>query len=87
MARPKPTILLSKDYTEATGIDVLAADSLYAVLYKSQPINVKQRYFCISGHINKYPKSVFTNAAPAENLASKLNEDFETTDFTVAKIL
>ena len=87
MARPKPTILLTKDYSAETGIDVLAAESLYAVLYKSQPINVKQRYFCISGHIKKYPKSVFTNRAPALNLAAKLNEDFETTDFSVKKIL
>jgi hypothetical protein len=87
MARPKPTILLSIDYSTETGIDVLAAESLYAVLYKLQPINVKQRYFCISGAINKYPKSVFTNAAPAENLATKLNIEFNTTDFSVKKIL
>ena len=87
MARPKPQILLSLEYTDSTGIDVLAATNLYAVLYRSQPINLKQRYFCISGVINKYPKSVFASASPAENLAKKLNTEFLCTDFTVAQIL
>jgi hypothetical protein len=87
MSRPPPTILLTKELTDVTGIDVLAATKLYAVLYKNQPINLKQRYFCISGAINKYPKSVFTNAAPAENLAEKLNTEFDTLDFSVRQIL
>jgi hypothetical protein len=87
MARPNAKILLSKDYTQETGIDILSADSLYAVVYKGLPINVKQRYFCISGAINKYPKSVFTNRAPAENLAEKLNTEFGCMDFSAVKIL
>ena len=87
MARPKPTILLSREYTDALGIDVLAATNLYAVLYRSEPINIKQRYFCISSAINKYPKTVFTTAAPAENLADKLNTEFDTLDFSVRQIL
>ena len=87
MSRPKPHVLLSKELTDVTGIDILRATSLYAVLYKLQPINIKQRYFCISGAINKYPKTVFTNRAPAENLAKKLNREFLSEDFTVTKIL
>jgi len=87
MPRPTPTVLLSKQYTEAAGIDVLAATSLYAVLYKLEPINIKQRYYCISGIVNKYPKSVFPSIAPAENLATKLNTEFNTQDFTVKKVL
>jgi hypothetical protein len=87
MPRPTPTILLSKQYTEAQGMDVLAASNLYAVLYKLQPINVKQKYYCISGIINKYAKTVFPSLAPAENLAAKLNTEFNSTDFTVKKVL
>lgn len=87
MPRPKPTILLTKELTDVLGIDVLAATNLYAVLYRSQPINLKQRYFCISGEINKYAKTVFTTAAPARNLADKLNRDFNTLDFSVRQIL
>jgi len=87
MTRPAAKTLLSLDYTEETGIDILAADSLYAVLYLDQPINVKQRYFCITGKLNKYSKSVFPNLAPAKNLALKLNTEFNCQDFKVKKVL
>lgn len=87
MARPGAEILLSKELTDVTGIDILAATNLYAVLYRSQPINLKQRYFCISGAVNKYSKTVFTSCAPARNLADKLNTEFNTLDFSVRQIL
>jgi hypothetical protein len=87
MPRPKPQILLSKDLTQETGIEILAASSLYAVLYQDQPFNIKQRYYSMKSQLNKYPKTVFPNRAPAENLAEKLNEIFHTTDFAVTQIL
>ena len=86
MTRPSAKILLTKDYTNETGIDILAAGSLYAVLYKLQPINIKQRYFCIRGPLNKYNKTVYPSLAPAQNLADKLNTEFNTTEFTVKKV-
>lgn len=87
MSRPKPLILLSKELSDVTGIDILNAVSLYAVLYRSQPINIKHRHFCISGENNKYSRTVFTSCAPAENLAKKLNTEFNTLDFGVRQIL
>jgi len=86
MTRPPAKTLLTLDYTDATGIDILAAGSLYAVLYKLQPINIKQRYYCIRGPLNKYNKTVYPNLKPAQNLADKLNTEFNTTDFTVKKV-
>jgi hypothetical protein len=80
-------MLLTKDYTEETGIDILAAESLYAVLYKLQPINIKQRYFCIKGALNKYSKTVYPSLKSAQNLADKLNKEFDTKDFSVKKVL
>ena len=87
MTRPSAKLLLTKDYTNETGIDILSADSLYAVLYKLQPINIKQRYFCIRGPLNKYSKTVYPGLKSAQNLADKLNKEFSTTDFTVKKVL
>jgi len=55
-------------------------------LYKLQPINIKQRYYCIRGPLNKYSKTVYPNLKPAQNLADKLNTEFNTTDFTVKKV-
>ena len=87
MTRPSAQVLLNKEFTEETGCEILAAKGLYAVLYKLQPINVKLKYYCISGPINKYTKSVYPNLKPAENLAAKLNAEFNTTDFSVKRVL
>jgi len=87
MARPGATILLSTEIDDFTGCDILSATALYAVLYKQQPINVKNRYWSQRGELKKYVRTTYPNQAPAENLAKKLNNDFLTNDFTVAKIL
>lgn len=87
MARPQATILMKKQLSDYLSVEVLAASALYAVVYKSQPFNLKQRYWNARGELIKYPKTTFPNQAPADNLADKLNREFFTTDFTVVKIL
>jgi hypothetical protein len=87
MARPAAKLLLTKEFTNSQGIDVMTACSLYAVLYKDKPITVKQRYYGGMGLVNKYSKTVFPNLAPAENLCTKLNTEFDTLEFSVKKIL
>ncbi len=87
MARPSAEILLSTQLDDFTGCDILAAQGLWAVLYRQQPINLKTSYWGERGEINKYLKVVYPNAKPAENLAKKLNKDFFTTEFTVKKII
>ena len=87
MARPSATILLSTQLDDFNSIEVLSAQGLWAVLYKQQPINLKTLHWTERGELKKYLKVVYPNAAPAENLAKKLNRDFFTTEFTVVKIL
>jgi len=87
MARPGAEILLSRQLDDFTGIEILAAPGVWAVLYRDQPINLKTRYWSERGELNKYLRVVYPNAKPAENLAKKLNRDFFTEDFTVRKIL
>ena len=87
MARPPATILLSTQLDDFTGCDILSAQGLWAVLYRDQPINLKTRYWSERGELNKYLKVVYPNAAPAENLAKKLNQDFLTDEFSVRKII
>ena len=87
MARPGATTLLSRQLDDFTGIDILTAPGVWAVLYKDQPINLKTRYWSERGELKKYLRVVYPNAKPAENLAKKLNRDFFTEDFTVKKII
>ena len=87
MARPRATILLSRQLDDFNGVEVLAAQGLYAVLYKDLPFNLKAESWTSRGQLKKYLKVVYPNRAPAENLAAKLNRDFFTTEFSVVKIL
>jgi hypothetical protein len=87
MARPKPQVLLSKHTDANIHLQILAADSIYVVLYREKPINIKSSYWSLQGHLNKYGKTAYPNSAPAQNLADKLNHEFNTTDFTVKKII
>ena len=87
MSRPNAEILLSINQTDVLSTDILTAQGLWAVLYKQGPINVKNKYWTNRGEMSKYIKSVFPSAAPANNLAKKLNDMFYTDEFSVKKVL
>ena len=72
---------------EFTGIDILTATALYTVLYKDKPINLKNRYWNARGEFKKYTRTTYPNDKPAINLCKKLNDLFNTTEFTVKKII
>lgn len=86
MARPKPTVLLSSvDKRTYRAEQVLAADAIYSVFYCGQPINLRTVHTLLSHAEPKYKKVSFSNPAHCINLCKKLNEKFNTTDFTVRK--
>ena len=87
MARPGAEILLSTQIDDFTGCDILSAPGMWAVLYKDQPINLKTRYWNANGEFNKYLRTTYPANKPAENLAKKLNLQFNCSDFTVKKII
>lgn len=83
MARPKPTVLLEFKSKNFRTEQILQADAIYAVYYKDRPFNFKS-ISNTEGDI-KYKKTVFVNSGHAFGLASKLNKQFKTTDFSVRK--
>ena len=87
MSRPAAEIILSIEVDDFNGIDVLTAPGLYTVLYKDKPINLKHRYWNAQGEFKKYTRTTYSNNKAAINLCKKLNNLFNTTDFTVVKIL
>lgn len=87
MSRPKPKIIMSspRPWTtiEDDELQVCAADQLYVVCYRGEPIMIRQgpaenRY---PGY--KYKRSAWPNPGHAHNQAQQLNEMFGTTDFGV----
>lgn len=86
MSRKKPNVLLENiDNNSGNATQILYSDTLYIVLYKGKPFNLKlvNKMFDYPGP--KYKKTSFTNFAHARNLALRLNTQFGSNDFTVSE--
>ena len=87
MSRPKPTVLLEyvnkKTYRSE---QVLEAEAIWAIFHKGKPFNLKSSNMLTNYPGPKYKKTSFSNPGHAHNLASKLNEMFNSKDFAVYKL-
>jgi hypothetical protein len=88
MARPKPTILLTHvDPGTYKSEEVLEADAIYAVFYKSKPFNLRTFLNSLQDYPGpKYKKVSFSNPGHAFNLMEKMNKLFKCSDFTVVEL-
>ena len=87
MSRPKPTILLEAVHKDTYKAEqILKAEAIYSVFYKSNPINFRTLNKLISYPGPKYKKVSFSNPGHAHNLAKKLNDMFNTDEFAVYKL-
>lgn len=88
MSRPKPNVLLEiidkKTYKTE---QVLSAEAIWAVFYKDMPINLKTNSLMAQRLGPKYKKISFSNSGHAYNLAEKLNKQFNSSDFSVYKLV
>lgn len=88
MSRPKPKVLLEitnkKNYKTE---QVLEADAIWAVFYQDKPINLKTNSIVVQQLGPKYKKVSFSNSGHALNLAEKLNKMFQSSDFSVYKLV
>jgi len=87
MSRPKPTILLEHiDKKTYKSEQILNAEAIWAVFYNNKPFNLKSSNSLTNYPGPKYKKVSFSNPGHAINLAKKLNDMFNCTDFTVVKL-
>lgn len=87
MSRPKPKVLLENvDKKTYKSEQVLQAEAIWAVFYKGEPFNLKSSNALTSYPGPKYKKVSFSNPGHAFNLAKKLNDLFNSTDFDVYKL-
>ena len=88
MSRPKPNILLEyvnkKTYRTE---QVLQARAIWVVFYQNKPFNLKSANILTNYPGPKYKKVSFSNPGHAHNLAKKLNDMFNTTEFEVVELV
>lgn len=88
MSRPKPTILLEITNKKTYKTEqVLDAEAIWAVFYQDKPINLKTSSIVAQKVGPKYKKISFSNPGHAFNLAEKLNKLFNTSEFSVYKLV
>lgn len=88
MARPAPEVILEKvDKTSYNALQILKAESVWAVFFQNNPINIRTLNKLTSYTTPKYKKVSFVNKGSAINLAKKLNKEFTTSDFKVVKLI
>ena len=84
MARPKPNVIFQSVDDDMRALQVCEADAIYAICYKGRPIQIRTFHNIEIPYPGpKYVKSSFSNPGHAFNLADKLNNKFNTTDFNV----
>ena len=84
MSRPKPKVLLQySNKKNFKSEEILEADAIWAVFYQGKPINLKSSSLVSNYPGPKYKKVSFSNPGHAINLCKKLNQKFQTKDFTV----
>jgi hypothetical protein len=87
MSRPKPTVLLEYiDKKTYRAEQVLDAEAIWAVFFNGKPFNLKSLNSITNYPGPKYKKVSFSNPGHAHNLASKLNDMFNTDEFAVYKL-
>lgn len=87
MSKKKPEILLEKvDPETYKSTQILSGDHLYSVCYRGKPINMRTLNKLVSYPGPRYKKTVYTNEGYAKGLARRLNEMFDTDEFTVVKL-
>lgn len=87
MSRPKPTVLLEHiDKKTYRAEQVLDAEAIWAVFFNGKPFNLKSLNSITNYPGPKYKKVSFSNPGHAHNLAKKLNEMFNTDEFSVYRL-
>lgn len=87
MARPKPNIILESVDKNYNSEQILEAGAIFAVYYENKPINLRTLNTLVNYPGPKYKKVSFSNSGHAFNLADRLNDKFNTDQFTVVKLL
>ena len=87
MARPVPTTIL-ESYNEETDtmLQINEAEGIFCIFYKGKPLTLLQTKNFETEGIRKYLKICWTQSGHAFRAVKKLNNKFDSEDFTVVKV-
>ena len=84
MSRPKPQRILSAPAGDGIHtVEIVSIPEQWAVTYRGELVSVVRQHLV---NRPKYLRTMFQTAAPAFNLADKLNHLFDTEDFSAAPV-
>lgn len=87
MARPsQPTIVALTD-DEGIVWEILEAQASYTILYKNKPIAIRRAFCNITRRYLKYDRMTYTNLGNVKAAVKRLNERFNTNEFTWCQTL
>lgn len=87
MSRPKPKVILENINKKTFKSDqILEAEAIWAVFFQGKPFNLKSQNSLAGYAGSKYKKVSFSNPGHAHNLAKKLNQLFNSKEFSVVKL-
>ena len=85
MVRPKAPVLFHCQ-EDASELEVMIAEAVWVVMYQNTAISICRKSWGSNGQVCKYLRTNFSNPAHAYRLADKLNNKFDTDQFTVKEI-
>ena len=91
MTRPSAPVLLEREF-DSLGyakhkIEILGSEGFWILEYQNKPCALRTEYATGEGYKFKYPRTGFNNLAHCQRLADQLNEEFETVDFSVRRLV
>lgn len=82
MPRQQPEVVISQEHNDVI-YDILKTTGVYSLCYQGYPVSIRTTHWREDGgNFWNYPKTCFNAPGYCEMLAEKLNQMFDTEDFT-----
>ena len=85
MPRPGPDVVLEQELEFAT-LQITESRDIYQLLYKGKPFGIRRLIQQLGRIVKQYSRTTYDNEGSARATTRKLNQTFNTQDFTYKKI-
>jgi hypothetical protein len=86
MARPGPKIIETCADENNVIWDITSSPAVYMIVYKNKPVGIRSHHHQMAGPQFKYNKMLYNTQATAQHQVDRLNQRFNTEDFSYIAI-